>query len=122
MSLRFFADHCVPGSVVKSLREAGHETLLLREHLPKDSPDTIVIAKAQDLEAILVSFNGDFCDIVRFPPARYRGIIALQIRDHPEIIPVVMRRFIRFLSESSDPATYAGKLFLVEPHRIRIRT
>ena len=121
MSLRFFADNCVPTSVIRSLRDAVHTVELLRDYLPKESPDTIVIGEAQNLKAILVSLNGDFCDIVQFPPTQYRGIIALQIRDHPEAIPVVMRRLVQFLSESSDQTYYFGKLFLVEPHRIRIR-
>jgi hypothetical protein len=58
---------------------------LLRDH--KNSPDESVIAKAQELNAILLSLNGDFADIVRYPPAQFDGIVALQIRDHPEIIP-----------------------------------
>ncbi len=29
MSLRFLADHCVPMSVVRALREEGHEVLVL---------------------------------------------------------------------------------------------
>lgn len=60
MSLLFFADHCVPHLVVQSLREAGHEALRLREHIPPESPDPVVIATAQELDAILVSLNGVF--------------------------------------------------------------
>ncbi len=43
----------------------------------------MVIAKAQALEAVLLSLNGDFAYIVRYPPSQYRGIIALQIKNHP---------------------------------------
>jgi len=39
MSLRFFADHCIPSSVIGALRDAGHEVLVLRDWLPKNSPD-----------------------------------------------------------------------------------
>jgi predicted nuclease of predicted toxin-antitoxin system len=42
----------------------GHEVLLLREVMPHDSPDHSVIAKAKELNAILISLNGDFADIV----------------------------------------------------------
>jgi predicted nuclease of predicted toxin-antitoxin system len=86
MPLRFFADHCVPNSVGVALSGAGHEVHRLRDHLPTDSPDPDVIAKAQDLDAILVSLNGDFADIVTYPPAAYRGIVSLQVRNHPESI------------------------------------
>jgi hypothetical protein len=46
MALRFLADHCVSNSTVQSLREAHHEVLRLKDVLPVESSDTIVIAKA----------------------------------------------------------------------------
>jgi predicted nuclease of predicted toxin-antitoxin system len=121
MSLRFFNDHCVPDSVSQMLRDAGHEVLILREHLPGDSDDALVIAKAQELDAILVSLNGDFADITTYPPSRYRGIVALQVRNHPEVIALLMRRLIDHLTAHPEMASYKGRLFLVEAHRIRIR-
>jgi len=36
--------------------------------MPTDSPDSIVLSKAQQLDAVLVSLNGDFADIVTYPP------------------------------------------------------
>ena len=121
MSLRFFVDHCVPQTVIQSLREAGYEVLRLRDHIPPDSADALVIAKAQEFDSILVSVNGDFSDIVTYPPANYRGISALQIRNHPEIIPQLMLRLLTYLSAHSEQNHYKGKLLLVEVHRIRIR-
>jgi predicted nuclease of predicted toxin-antitoxin system len=121
MSLRFFADHCVPSSVIEALRNTGYEILLLKDHLPTDAPDAVVIEKAQELEAILISLNGDFSDIVTYAPTRYQGIIALQIRNHPEIIPELMARLMAYLSAYPDRDHYRGKLLLAEVHRIRIR-
>jgi predicted nuclease of predicted toxin-antitoxin system len=77
MGLRCFADHCVSNHVCLTLREAGHEVLRLRDHIPPDSADAQVVSKAQDLDAILVSLNGDFSDIVTYPPENYKGIISL---------------------------------------------
>jgi len=51
----------------------------LRDLLPVDSSDAVVIAKAQEVNAILLSLNGDFADIVVYPPRNYRGIVALQM-------------------------------------------
>ncbi|MUL37194.1 hypothetical protein BWI75_12820 [Gloeocapsopsis sp. AAB1 = 1H9] len=51
------------------------------------SLDEIVITKAQELAAILGSLNGDFANIVAYPPANDGGIFSIQLRDHPEIIP-----------------------------------
>lgn len=93
----------------------------LREHLPRSSPDPEVIAKAQDLDAILVSVNGDFSDIVAYPPRSYGGIIGLQVKNHPEVIPQILSRLGDYLVSHPGQDHYRGKLLLVEPHRIRIR-
>ena len=121
MSLIFFSDQCVPAEISNILVRNGHRVTLLREVLPICSPDTDVIAKAQSLKAILVSLNGDFADIVDYPPAKYAGIVAVQLKNHPEAIPSLMGRLINFLIENQDQEFYRGKLIIVEPHRIRIR-
>ncbi len=121
MSLRFFTDHCVPNSVIQVLRDAGHEVRILKEYIPRDSDDPVVIAKAQELPAILVSLNGDFSDIVTYPPSNYKGIIALQVRNHPEVLPAIMQRLLDYLAAHPDMSSYEGQLLLVEAHRIRVR-
>ena len=65
MRLRFFADHCVPTSLTNSLQAAGFKVFKLKDYLPADSSDPVVIAKEQELDAFLVSLNGDFADIDR---------------------------------------------------------
>ncbi len=122
MALRLFADHYTPSSAINSLRTAGYEGFRLQDHIPADSSDQHVIAKAQALDSILLSLNGDFSDIVAYPPAQYKGIIALQIRNHPEAISQLIERLKDYLSAHQSMSHYIGKLFLVEAHRIRIRT
>ena len=121
MGVRFFADHCIPNSVIQRLLDAGHEVLRLRDHIPIESPDPIVIATAQKLDSILISLNGDFADKLNYPPGDYKGIIALQVRNHPEIIPQLMARLINYLSSYPDMSFHKGKLILVEVNRVRIR-
>ena len=120
-ALRFFIDHCISNAIMNALRATGAEILRLREHLPTDAPDEIVLAMAQQLETILVSLNGDFANIVTYPPDRYHGIIALQVHNHPEIIPQLMIRLTTYIASHPTMEEYKGKLFIVEVHRIRIR-
>jgi predicted nuclease of predicted toxin-antitoxin system len=103
------------------LRDAGHEVLRLRDYIPADSPDQLVITKVQELDAILLSLDGDFADIVTYPPERYKGIVALQVRNHPETIPQLMERLRAYLSVHADMEHYSGKLLIAETHRIRSR-
>jgi predicted nuclease of predicted toxin-antitoxin system len=121
VGLRFFADHCISNQVINALRAAGHEVLRLKEYMPAESPDLAVIAKAQDIGAILLSLNGDFADIVAYPPRKFGGIVALQIRDHPEITPAILDRFLLYLAAHPHQQDYRGKLLLVEAHRLRMR-
>jgi Domain of unknown function (DUF5615) len=54
MALRFLADHCISNLIVQTLRDQKHEVLRLKDVLPVESPDAAVIAKAQDIDAILL--------------------------------------------------------------------
>ncbi len=121
MSLSLLGDQCVPASITDALRVAGHRVVLLREVLPIRAIDPVVLAKAHELDAILVSLDGDFSDIVAYPPAAHGGIVSIQLHNHPEIIPQVMETLTAFLSNNPEREFYRGKLFLVEVHRIRIR-
>jgi predicted nuclease of predicted toxin-antitoxin system len=110
MSLRFLADQCVPSSIIQSVRDMGHDATLLSSVLPIRAKDREVIAKAQSLGAILLSLNGDFADIVAYPPANYGGIVALQLHNHPEVIPQTMSQLRQYTLAHPDQSAYAGTL------------
>ena len=90
-SMMDLADHCISNLIVQTLRDAKYEVFRLRDLLPVDSSDAVVIAKTQEVNAILLSLNGDFADIVTYRPRNYRGIVALQMRNHsdPEAVRVM---------------------------------
>ena len=121
MGLKLFADHCISNAIVSRLRGEGHEVLVLRDHLPQDTPDPGVIEKAQIEKAILLTLNGGFSDIVAYPPSKYCGIIALQIKNRPSMAKTIMDRLVAFIESHPNPEQYIGLLLLVEGHRIRIR-
>ncbi len=108
--------------MIKALQDTGHEVLRLRDSLPVESEDAAVISKAQELSAILLSLNGDFADIVAYPPPLFRGIVALQLRNRPQLTDALMQRLINYLNLYPSDEHYKGKLILVEVNRIRIRT
>lgn len=115
--MRFFADHGVSNSIVKILRDSGQEVLRLKDHLPVESEDSVVIAEAEKLDAVLLSLNGDFADIAAFPPSKFKGIVALQIGNRPQLGDALMKRmssranrgigFPRFSSAESADWDYA---------------
>ena len=89
--------------------------------MPADSLDANVISKAQELDAILLSLNGDFADIVNYPPEHFKGIVSLQIENHPEIMPSLLKTLKTYLSTHDNMEHYSGKLLIAEAHRIRRR-
>lgn len=95
--------------------------VLLRDVIPHDSPDDAVLARAQQLGALLVSLNGDFADIVRYPPADYGGIVALQIKGHTQALEGIVASLEVYVRTHSEADDCSGTLLLVEPHRIRTR-
>ena len=103
------------------LTEAAHEAIRLRDCLPPDSIDPIVLQKATELDAILVSLNGDFADITAYPPTSHHGIIALQVRNRPETVTPIVERLLAYLQHNPDRREMDGKLLPIEAHRIRVR-
>jgi hypothetical protein len=51
----------------------------------------------------------------------FKGIVALQMRNHPEILPTLVARLTAYLKAQPAIEHYQGKLFVVEVDRIRIR-
>jgi len=107
--------------MIQALHNAGHEVLRLRDHLPVESEDDVVIEKAQEFDCLLLSLNGDFADIVSYPPSQYKGIISIQIRNRPGLTQALMERLTRYLDLHPSADHYKGKLLVVEVDRIRIR-
>jgi predicted nuclease of predicted toxin-antitoxin system len=56
----FALDENVPQDVADMLLEQGHKAEFIRDYVPPGSPDQVVATASQELEAILVSFDGDF--------------------------------------------------------------
>lgn len=121
MALRFLADCASRNSTVQTLREANYEVFRLRDVLPVESTDAIVLAKAQEIDAVLISLDGDFADIINYPPKDFKGIIVLQMRNHPEILPRLLGRLRAYLKSQPAMEHCRGKLILVEADRIRVR-
>jgi predicted nuclease of predicted toxin-antitoxin system len=58
--MRFLLDENVPVSVAEMLIQQGHEAEFIRDHVPAGAADPLVATVAEELSAVLVSFDGDF--------------------------------------------------------------
>ena len=71
-------DNCIPRRYLRLLGEWGYDAILMTEYLPHDAPDTHVIGLAVDIDAVLLTVDLDFSNILDYPPNDYQGIIVLR--------------------------------------------
>ena len=57
--------------------------------------------------------NGDVADIVKYPPATFKGIVALQILNHPEVTRGIVARLTTYVLAHPLQDYYRGKLMIV---------
>lgn len=118
--MRFFSDQCVPESLCVFLEQLGHEVIRLRKTIPTDSVDAFVIKMATDLDAILLSLNGDFSNIVVFNPSLYKGVFAIQLKNSPAELPQIFAVIRKIILEKTQ-ADFEGKLVTISSSKARIR-
>ncbi len=61
--ISFFIDNCVPDSVGRALKAAGHQVVNLREVIAPDSPDQVVATLCDQNGLVLVSLDKDFDEL-----------------------------------------------------------
>lgn len=87
--LRFFLDQNVPDSICRYLRGRGHSVLLLRHHIPDDSPDPVVGMTALQARRILVTCDRDF-NAQRFRQDRFAELSRISLCGAgPTLLPAV---------------------------------
>lgn len=73
------------------------------------------------MSCILLSLNGDFADVLTYPPGKCGGILSLELRNQPVTVPRLTSTLIDYQNVHPDMEHFRGKLFRVGPHRIRVR-
>ena len=98
-------------------RAAGHEVETVASQGILGAEDHDVIAACQREQRCLVTLDRDFSNPFIFQPWEYSGIAVLRLPPKPSHIDLLLacRTLIRALERS----TIAGKLWSVEPGRIR---
>jgi predicted nuclease of predicted toxin-antitoxin system len=100
------------------LRSAGHDVVTVRDQALEGSPDAQLFGICAGEGRVLITLDHDFGQVLRFPPRRSAGIVVLELGPHPN----PQRLFARIGEFAALAATQSvvGKLWIVEPGRIRI--
>jgi predicted nuclease of predicted toxin-antitoxin system len=86
------------------------------QQLSSVSDETLIeICRVED--RAVVSFDKDFADVLRFPPARYRGIVVLRLPE-PIRLPMILNALTR-VADLAESRSVIGRLWIVSENRIR---
>ena len=99
------------------LRAAGHDVATAVEQAMTSATDIELIDACRRETRCLVTLDLDFANPLRFPPADYSGIAVLRPRGRANAGDLV--DLVVTLAEGLARAIIAGKLWIVEPDRIR---
>jgi predicted nuclease of predicted toxin-antitoxin system len=111
-------DHCVPKFYSQVIAGLGHTPHASSSHIQFDAPDTDVIALAQELDAVLLTVDLDFANILDYPPEQYEGIVVMRyhITSEAEITSTLKLVFSELTRDEMRKA-----LIIVSPRSYRIR-
>ncbi len=94
--MRFLLDENVPIQVLDAIRKRGHDV----ERVPLGSRNGEVAGLASREKRILLTYDKDFLDARRYPPAQYWGIVCLRL--HPPILKEIESALEHVLKASED--------------------
>ena len=114
--MRVFADHCVPTDVIEVLRDLGIEVQRAFEIGLERAPDAVLFYHAKKTGRVLLSFDLDFGNMVRFDVTHSPGIIIIEAERFSKIL--LRKRTREVFHELREPAV-RGRLLIVDPSRIR---
>jgi predicted nuclease of predicted toxin-antitoxin system len=105
-------------STIASLREAGHESIHLRDEGLLKMEDADILDKARSESRIVLTFDLDFGDLLAASGERLPSVVIFRLRNQT---PAAIRpRLFEILSECE---TYlkGGAIIIVEEARYRVR-
>jgi predicted nuclease of predicted toxin-antitoxin system len=117
--VKFLLDENLSPLHAQTLRGLGHDAISVAALGLSGADDPAVRAAAIEGGRILVTLDGDFANVLRYPPAGTPGV--LRFRLHPateEAIDAALRWAVTRLAETR----LDGKLVVADDKRIRIRS
>ena len=116
--MRFKVDEYLPAQCVDQVRDTGHAALSVHDQGLSGAPDPRVAEVCTAEERVLVSLDLDFADIRTYPPSESAGIIVFRLRSQDA---VTLRRVVDRLLVLLPDESPAGRLWVVEEDKVRIR-
>ena len=112
--LKLLIDENIRREVADFLAISGNDIV----RVPKGSSDTLIAKIAKNERRIIITHDGDFTNMLSYPPKEYAGIIHIKI--HPPkaetIIPALTKLFTKLSVKK-----FEKKLIILEENTFLIR-
>ena len=116
--MKFLLDENLSPRHAETIRALGHDATSVAELGLAGADDCAVRCAAIEGGRILVTLDGDFANVLRFPPAATPGVLRLRL--HPPTEEAIAAA-LRFAIARLDDVRLDGKLAVVDERKIRIR-
>jgi len=116
---KFVVDEDMPRSTGINLRKHGYEVKDIRDYGLRGAEDEKVYEFAQREEAVILTGDRDFGNILRFPLGSHFGIVVAHFPNEMPNIEINRHLIGRFKDLSEDE--FKGNLIVIDPRKIRIR-
>jgi predicted nuclease of predicted toxin-antitoxin system len=116
--IRFLIDEDLPRSTAKVLREAGFESLDVRDIGLRGAQDDVIYRRAQEENCIIITGDLGFANSLRYPLGSHPGILIARFPNEmsPDKINRILIDAIKGVQKD-----LPGNLIIIEPDKIRIR-
>jgi len=115
--MRFKLDENFGVSIQKIFQDQGHDCLTVRDENLLGVRDSEVLSVATDEKRVLVTMDHDFGNVFSYPPHEASGIAVINPPGRSSL--AVLHTLILTLIEALNTRNIHGRLWIVEPGRIR---
>jgi predicted nuclease of predicted toxin-antitoxin system len=115
--MRFKVDESLHVEVADLLRGQDHDTVTVFDQGLRGRGDHDIADMCRSENRVLLSLDLDFSNILMFPPENYPGLIVLRLRSRGR---AAVRRIVTRVTDHLNKEPLAGRLWIVDEHRIRI--
>ena len=116
--MKFKVDENLPIQCVDQLREGGHDALSVKDQGLSGATDPRIAEVCTEEGRVLVTLDLDFADIRTYPPSASAGIIIFRLGSYDAL---TLRRFVGRVMALLPHESPAGRLWVVEEDKVRIR-
>jgi len=116
---KFVIDEDMPRSTGKILKEHGYDVKDIRDHGLRGATDEEIYEFAQKEEAVILTGDRVFGNILRFPLGDHFGIV---VEHFPTEMPTMdMNRYLLERFKDLSEEDFRGNVIIIETAKIRIR-